>query len=100
MFGKTLTPYTVWKDKNAGTTEEKTDVVNFHQYYVREAVTGDWLNFDSQNKRFELAEKVTNWTPKVVIKHKNINTYNLLYNVYTSFTDTNKFVNKIKLHDI
>ncbi len=89
LTAKTLTPYTVWKDKNAGTTEEKTDVVNFHQYYVREAVTGDWLNFDSQNKRFELAEKVTNWTPKVVIKHKNINTYNLLYNVYTRFTDTN-----------
>ena len=89
LTAKTLTPYTVWKDKNAGTIDRKTDVVNFHQYYVREAVTGDWLNFDSQNKRFELAEKVTNWTPKVVIKHKGINTYNLLYDVYTRFTDTN-----------
>ena len=88
LTAKNFTSYTVWKDKNAGTTEQKTDVVNFHQYYVTEAVTGDRLTYDGDEQRFELSDNSSLWLP-IVVKHKGADIYNLLYEVYTTIVDTN-----------
>ena len=88
LTAKNFTSYTVWKDKNAGTTEQKTDVVNFHKYFVTEAVTGDRLNYDSENERFALTDEFSIFNP-IVIKKKGNEVYNLLYNVVTDFIDTN-----------
>ena len=88
LTAKNFTSYTVWKDKNAGTTEQKTDVVNFHKYFVTEAVTGDRLNYDSENERFALTDEFSIFNP-IVIKKKGNEVYNLLYDVVTDFIDTN-----------
>ena len=88
LTAKNFTSYTVWKDKNVGTTEQKTDVVNFHQYYVTEAVTGDRLTYDGDEQRFELSDESSLWLP-IVVKHKGADIYNLLYDVYTNIVDTN-----------
>ncbi len=88
LTAKNFTSYTVWKDKNAGTTEQKTDVVNFHKYFVTEAVSGDRLNYDSENERFALTDEFSIFNP-IVIKKKGNEVYNLLYNVETDFIDTN-----------
>ena len=46
VTARNITAYTAWKDQNAGTTEQKNDIVSFHQYAVAEAVTGDVLYYN------------------------------------------------------
>ena len=87
---KTITSYTVWKDKNAGTTEQKNDIVNYHQYWLEDAVSGECLSYDSDNERFVLAETGESFPfYPLVIKAKGTDTYNLLYSVVPNFEDTN-----------
>ena len=85
---KTITSYTVWKDKNAGTTEQKNDVVNYHKYWLEEAVSGEYLLYDNENERFILDEDTYFYSP-LVIKGKGTDTYNLLYDVDPTGVDTN-----------
>ena len=85
---KTITSYTVWKDKNAGTTEQKNDVVNYHKYWLEEAVSGEYLSYDNENERFILDEDTRFYSP-LVIKGKGTDTYNLLYDVDPTGVDTN-----------
>ena len=54
VTARNITEYTVWKDKNAGTTEQKNDIVSFHQYTVADAVTGDVLYYNKEQQRFDL----------------------------------------------
>ena len=79
VTARNITEYTVWKDKNAGTTEQKNDIVSFHQYTVADAVTGDVLYYNKAQQRFDLGEgKQFN---AIVVKNKGNEVYNLLYNV-------------------
>ena len=80
---KTITSYTIWDNQSAGTTKNVNDVVNYHQYRVSEAVSGDVLYYDETNKRFALANIVDinfNWYNPIVIKNKGTDVYNLLFN--------------------
>ena len=85
---QTITEYTVWKNKAAGTTEQKNDVLNFHQYAITEAVTGDVLYYNSKEQRFDLADEKKGFNP-IVIKNKAADAYNLLYKVLTTGVDSN-----------
>ena len=85
---QTITEYTVWKNKAAGTTDQKHDVLNFHQYAITEAVTGDVLYYNSKEQRFDLADEKNGFNP-IVIKNKAADAYNLLYNVSTTGVDYN-----------
>ena len=80
---KTITSYTIWDNQSAGETKNVNDVVNYHQYRVSEAVSGDVLYYDETNKRFALANIVDinfNWYNPIVIKNKGTDVYNLLFN--------------------
>ena len=86
VTARNITEYTVWKDKNAGTTEQKNDIVSFHQYTVADAVTGDVLYYNKAQQRFDLGEgKQFN---AIVVKNKGNEVYNLLYNVTVADYDT------------
>ena len=78
---KTITSYTIWDNQTAGTTKNVDDVVNYHQYRISEAVSGDVLYYDETNKRFALGSVFTeSWYNPIVIKHKGTEIYNLLFN--------------------
>ncbi len=105
VTARNITEYTVWKDKNAGTTEQKNDIVSFHQYTVADAVTGEVLYYNKEQQRFDLGEgKQFN---AIVVKNKGSEVYNLLYNVAvtdydsdskTYPTDASAFCNAKKLY--
>ena len=105
VTARNITEYTVWKDKNAGTTEQKNDIVSFHQYTVADAVTGEVLYYNKEQQRFDLGEgKQFN---AIVVKNKGSEVYNLLYNVAVTVydsdsktypTDASAFCNAKKLY--
>ena len=102
---QTRTTYTIWDNKTAGTTKVATDVVSYHQYTVADAVSGEVLNYDKTNKRFELADASKGFNP-IVIKNKGTDVFNLLYEVATEYnnevktyvTSSNSFCNAKKLY--
>ena len=88
VTARNITEYTVWKDKNAGTTEQKNDIVSFHQYTVADAVTGDVLYYNKEQQRFDLNVNEKNQFNAIVIKNKGNEVYNLLYNIAVANYDT------------
>ena len=83
--------YTAWKDQAAKTTEQKTDVINFLQYTITEALTGKVLCYDYTNKCYALAtQKELNENPnlsdagKFLFKNKGVDTYNIVRGEYSN----------------
>ena len=81
--------YTAWKDQAAKTTEQKTDVINFLQYTITEALTGKVLCYDYTNQCYALAtkkelEENSNLgdAGKFLFKNKGLNTYNIVRGEY------------------
>ena len=92
--GQIRTTYTAWKDQNAGTTEQKTDIVNFYEYTVTEAMTGKKLYYNTTEKCYVLAsEKASNLEDvnEFLLKNKKADTYNIVMGVETVASSDNKY---------
>ena len=86
--------YTAWKDQATKEPEQKTDVVNFWQYTITEALTGKVLCYDYTNKCYALASEEEIDAPnsqlskagKFLFKNKGVNTYNIVRGEYSDWS--------------
>ena len=92
--GQIRTVYTAWKDQNAGTTEQKTDIVNFYEYTVTEAMTGKKLYYSTTEKCYVLASETATGlveASEFLFKNKKADTYNIVMGIVTNLSTDNKY---------
>ena len=95
--------YTAWKDQAAKTTKQKTDVINFLQYTITEALTGKVLCYDYTNQCYALAtkkelEENSNLgdAGKFLFKNKGLDTYNIVRGEYQTAAGTEQGIYTVK----
>ena len=99
--GQIRTIYTAWKDQNAGTTEQKTDIVNFYEYTVAEAMTGKKLYYNTTEQCYVLAleedveeavkDGILQETGEFLFKNKKADTYNIVMGIETALSSDSKY---------
>ena len=92
--GQIRTIYTAWKDQNAGTTEQKTDIVNFYEYTVTEAMTGKKLYYNTIEKCYVLVSETATGLEEAsefLFKNKKADTYNIVMGIATNLSTDKKY---------